>query len=142
MIRRPAIFRALFSCTGLAVGGLLSFAFLSYWFLLPDSRLLHKLTLEDRTELRLIQQGSAMFYDVGLYVKPPAAPWEWFFVDKDELSWRWRGKLVWDIQRQTVDVYRGDKRLAEYSPSRGIITVYRMSQPVRAPSRIQGEPPF
>jgi hypothetical protein len=80
------------------------------------------LTLEDGTELRIVQSFGEPF-QIDFYMKRPGEPWGWCYIDHEDTRWS-SARLIQDKANQSVKIYNGSTLRAEYFMGRKTFALY------------------
>ena len=115
---------------------------LGYWSGLGPGGggLLSELRLADGSEFRLIQRWR-FHYLIDFYVKLPGQPWGWCYIEHEDTRWR-NGRLKYNPEKQSVEVYRDETLRGEYFTERTTFALYGdWQREVRTPQKFK-DPPF
>ena len=97
-----------------------------YYFGPGGDGVLDRLTLEDGTEYVVAQRYNDTFaepYSVDFYVRPPGSSWGWCYIEHEDTRWT-VGRLKYNPQHRSVEVYRGFWLIAAYFLDRQTFILY------------------
>lgn len=97
-----------------------------YYFGPGGTGTIGQLTLDDGTELKVVQRYNDSFgepYSVDFYLKRPGEPWGWCYIEHEDTRWS-RARLVPDARARSIKIYRGSTLRAEYFIDRKTFALY------------------
>ena len=108
------------------------------------SGIIGNLTLEDGTEIKIIQSYNNSFgepYTIDFYIKRPGEPWGSCYIEHEDT--RWSGaRLVLDPEKHSIKIYRGSTLRAEYFTERKTFALYADGQTERPAPYNDRAPPL
>jgi hypothetical protein len=117
-------------------------AALAYYMGPGGTGVIGRLTLEDGSEFKVIQQYNGSFdpYTVDFFFKLPGSPWGWCYIEPEDTRWT-SARLRYNAQKRSIEVYRGNTLRAAYSTDCKTFALYADYQrEVPAPQEVRDPP--
>ena len=128
----------------LIAGATLLGAVILYYFGRGGTGIIGGLTLNDGTEIKIIQRYNDTFgepYTVDFYMKRPGEPWGWCYIEHEDTRWS-SARLIPDTSKQSIQIYRGSTLRGEYFIKRKTFALYAEYQRELPAPQANRDPPL